>query len=131
MPPLDLTSLQSTHGLDAAITKGKVYILDSNKDYEFLVRLPSEYNKAYQNQVSGALKMSYDDEGGVVMGATMLEFREAQRAAFLAHCLMSINGEPVPKEFSDNFTRVIDELFALANDDAAAIDGAVKDAVKK
>ena len=128
---LDLSSLQSTHGLDTAITEGKEFKLAGNDEYTFLVKVPSQHNKPFRNAIAASLDMSYGDDGEVKMNSNIVQFRQKQSEAFVSHCMVSINGEPVPADFGDKFPTVVEELMEAADKVAQAIDGEVEDAVKK
>ncbi len=117
--------------LDKAFTDGVVIRLEDAPDVAFLVRLPSGYNRAYTQAVYGGMRFDLDDEGNVKPGGSLLETKYAQEDAFMEHCLVSIDGEPVPDNFAVDYPRALQELMSKAQELANALDEQVDDAVKK
>lgn len=117
--------------LDKAFTKGTIIYLDSAPHVEFLVKLPSPYNRGYTQGLYGAMDFSIDGEGEVKAGGGLISAKYAQEDAFLDHCLVSIDGEPVPKEFSVEYPEALQELMSKATELANAITERVDDSVKK
>ena len=117
--------------LDKAFTDGVVIRLDDAPDVEFLVRLPSQYNRGYTQSLYGGMKFDIDGEGNVKPGGGLMEARFAQEDAFLSSCLLSIDGEAVPDSFGTDYPIALQELMTKATDLANAIEERVGDSVKK
>jgi len=118
--------------LDKAFTDGVVIRLDSAPDVEFLVRLPSQYNRGYTQAVYGDAGFTLGENGQVeVKGGGVVEIKWRQEDAFADHCLVSIDGDPVPADFREQYPAAISELFMKANQLAQEVDGRVGEAAKK
>jgi hypothetical protein len=105
--------------VDSAYTQGVVITLDEAPDVEFLVRLPGKHNRAYIAEMYGAVEFSLDGEVPNVT-RTFSEMQDLQERAFLKHCLLSIDGEPVPPDFAAEYPDALEELMAKANKMAQA-----------
>jgi hypothetical protein len=117
--------------LDNAFSDGVVIYLDAAPDVEFLVKLPSQYNRDYSEALYSGLSMSVDDVGQVKAGASIMIARHVQEDAFCEYCLLSIDGEPVPDNFQRVYPDAVTELITKATELASAIEERVKDAVGK
>ena len=117
--------------LDKAFTDGVDIYLDDAPDVAFKVRLPSNYNRAYSQALYGAMGFDIDDDGKVKPQGSLIDTKYAQEDAFLNHCLLSIDGDPVPADFATEYPRALQELTSKANELAAALDEQVQDSVKK
>jgi len=120
-----------SYKLDCAFTDGVCIRLDNAPDVEFMVRLPSQYNRAYTQALYGALDWSLNDEGDIKPGGNVLDTRFHQIDAFIGHCLLSVDGEPAPDNFSTEYPGAVDELMIKANELANAISERVDDSVGK
>ena len=117
--------------LDKSFTDGVLIRLDDAPDVEFMVRLPSQYNRAYTQALYGAMDWSVGDDGKVNTGGNLMDTRYSQLDAFLAHCLLTMDGEPIPDNFATEYPEALDELMTKANELANAISERVDDSVKK
>lgn len=117
--------------LDKAFTDGVVIRLDDAPDVEFLVRLPSQYNRGYTQSLYGGMKFDIDGEGNVKPGGGLMEARFAQEDAFLSSCLLSIDGDDVPESFGTEYPIALQELMTKATELASAIEERVGESVKK
>lgn len=116
--------------LDRAFTDGVEIRLDNATDVAFLVRLPSQYNRAYQQAVYEGIDISTDDNGNVLTGQKILLTRWAQEDAFIRACLVSVDGGPVPANFADEYPAALAELMAKASDLVTDIEERVASSVK-
>jgi len=117
--------------LDKAFTDGVDIYLDAAPDVVFRVRLPSQYNRAYSQALYGAMDWSVGDDGQVKPGGSLLTTRYAQEDAFIEHCLLSQDGEPVPESFRTDYPLALAELMEKAAELANDIQERVADTVKK
>jgi hypothetical protein len=117
--------------LDNAFTDGVDIRLDLNPDVVFLVKLPSTYNRGYSEALYSGMSMSLDDNGEVKSGTSLVAARYVQADAFVEHCLVSIDGEPVPDDFGEVYPDAVTELISKASDLVEAIESKVADAVGK
>lgn len=117
--------------LDKAFTRGVVIRLDHAPDVEFLVKLPSQYNREYCQALYGAMQWESGADGEVKTGGALMATRYAQEDAFIAHCLLSQDGEPIPESFAEEYPEAVAELMTKANDLSAEIGKRVEDAAKK
>jgi hypothetical protein len=120
----------SKYKLDKAFSEGVDIRLDDAPDDVFKVKLPSQYNRGYTSALYGAMTVSLDD-GKVQAGGGLMETRFAQEDAFIEHCVVSLNGEPLPDGFISEYPLAIAELMTKASELAAAIEDKVGDTVKK
>ena len=121
----------SRYKLDKGFTDGVDIILDNAPDVTFRVRLPSQYNRGYTQALYGGMEWSIGDDGSVKPGGSLMSARYAQEDAFLAHCLLAIDGEPVPAGFRDDYPSALSELMEKATELANAIEEKVTESVKK
>lgn len=117
--------------LDKAFTQGVEIRLDGAPDVVFLVRLPSQYNRAYSQALYGSMSLSIGEDGKVKADGDLMNTRYSQVDAFLSACLVSIDGEPAPDDFATEYPEAVDELLAKANDLANSISERVNDSVAK
>jgi hypothetical protein len=117
--------------LDKAFTEGVELRLDKAPDDVFVVKLPSQYNRGYTSAVYGAMQLNIGEDGKVKAAGDMMATRYKQEDAFVDHCIVSLNGEPLPEGFVTEYPEALTELMAMANDLANAIDGKVDSTVKK
>lgn len=117
--------------LDKAFTEGVDIRLDDSPEDVFRVKLPSQYNRGYTQAMYSAMDWSYDDDGKVRTGGNLMGTRFAQEDAFIKFCLVSLNGEPLPDGFADEFPRAVTELISKAQDLANEIEERVSDSTKK
>lgn len=115
--------------LDKAFTDGVEVRLDDAPDVAFLIRLPSQYNRAYTQALYGSVEIDFND-GGKVSGG-LLKTRFAQEDAFLDHCLLAMDGDKVPVDFAQQYPKALQELMEKAAELAGAIDDKVATSVKK
>jgi hypothetical protein len=126
---MNLDKLKS-YRVDSAYTTGVTITLPKAPDVAFQVVLPGKHNRAYIADVYGALQLTMDGDISSVQ-TSVLEARERQEQAFLRHCLKSIDGEPVPDSFADEYPEALEELMAKANEMALALQEDADDAEKK
>jgi hypothetical protein len=119
-----------SYKLDKAFSEGVGIRLDNAPDDVFLVKLPSHYNRGYNAAMYGAMTISLED-GEVKAGGSMIETRYAQEDAFVEHCLLTLNGEPLPDGFVEESPAAIHELISKATEMANAIEERVSSTVKK
>ena len=117
--------------LDKAFTSGVEIRLDGAPDVAFLVRLPSQYNRAYSQALYGAMNLTIGDDGKVKADGNLMNTRYVQVDAFIDACLVSIDGEPVPAGFATDYPEAIEELMTKANELANSITERVDESVKK
>jgi len=117
--------------VDKAFTEGVQLSLDEAPSVIFIVRLPGQYNRAYMAGLYGAIEVDFNEKGESSTTTNVLAARDLQEAAFVSHCLVSIDGEPLPGDFAAEYPKAVDELMGKANDALATIEGVVEDAVKK
>lgn len=121
----------ANYKLDGAFSEGVSIYLDDAPDVEFKVRLPSPYNRGYTQALYGAMEWKVEEDGTVNTGGNLMSTRYAQEDAFLAHCLLSIDGEPVPSDFADTYPEAITELLGKATELANEINEKVDKTAKK
>ena len=117
--------------LNKAFTDGVEIRLDQAPDVVFLVKLPSSYNRGYSEALYSGMSMSLDDKGEIKAGTSLVAARYVQVDAFVDYCLVSIDGEPVPDEFKDEYPEAVAELISKAGDLVEDIESKVADAVGK
>lgn len=117
--------------LDKAFTSGVVINLDHAPEVDFLVKLPSQYNREYCQALYGAMQWEAGADGEVKTGGALMATRYAQEDAFVAHCLLSKDGEPIPESFSEEYPEAVAELMTKADKKAVEIAKQVEDAAKK
>jgi hypothetical protein len=116
--------------LDRAFSDGVDIYLDQAPDVAFKVKLPSQYNRSYTTAIYGAMDWTLED-GKVKSGGSVVDTRYAQESAFVEHCLISIDGEAVPDDFTNEYPAALTELMEKANELVTAIEDKVDDSVKK
>ena len=116
--------------LDKAFTEGVTMYLDDAPDVAFLVKLPSAYNRAYSQALYGSLDWSME-EGQVKTGGGLMATHYLQQDAFIEHCLISADGEPIPADFAAEYPTALAELMEKANELAAEITEKVETSAKK
>ncbi len=117
--------------LDNAFTDGVEITLDDAPDCVFLVRLPSQYNRAYTQAMYGGMHFDVDDDGNVTPTGNLLDTKYAQEDAFVAHCLIAIDGDPAPANFASEYPAALQELISKAQELASALDERVGATAKK
>jgi hypothetical protein len=117
--------------LDKSFTDGVEIRLDNAPDVVFLVRLPSMYNRGYSQALYGGMGMTLDNAGEVKAGASLMVARYAQEDAFIEHCLISQDGEPIDDDFQIEYPEAVAELISKSNDLVVAVESKVTDAVGK
>ena len=120
----------SKYKVNKAFTEGVDIYLDDAPDVCFKVRLPGQYNRQYMAEMYGAIEVSFDD-GEATTKTNVLQARDVQEKAFINHCLLSIDGEPIPDGFADEYPSALEELIIKANDLSEALTSRVDDAAKK
>jgi len=118
-----------SYRLDKAFTEGVDIILDHAPDVLFKVRLPSQYNRGYMQALYSGIEL--DSLSGVKTGATLMGTKYAQQEAFVGHCMVSVDGEPVPSNFRDEYPAALDELIEKATVLAGQLDAKVEGDAKK
>ena len=117
--------------LDRAFTDGVDIILDNAPDVTFRVRLPSQYNRPYSQALYSQLTWQTGEDGSIIPAGDLLATRYAGEDAFLAHCLVSIDGAPAPDNFATEYPGALAELMQKANDLVQDIEARVSDTVGK
>jgi hypothetical protein len=121
----------SKYKLNKAFTEGVDIRLDDAPDVVFRVKLPSQYNRAYTQAMYSSMEFDVSDDGTVKPGGDLVDMRYAAEDAFMNHCLISVDGEPIPSDFAEVYAPAIPELMDKAQELANAIDSKVDDAVGK
>jgi hypothetical protein len=116
--------------LDKAFTEGVDIRLDRAPDDVFRVKLPSQYNRGYTSAVYGSLKINVDGDGARADGS-IIGTRHAQEDAFVEHCVVSLNGDPLPGNFMAEYPEAVTELMEKASELASEVDNRVGETVKK
>lgn len=119
-----------SYKLDKAFTEGVEIRLDNAPDTVFLVKLPSQYNRGYTQALYSGLDWDIQD-GEVKTGGSLIATRYMQEDAFMEYCLMSIDGEPVPEGFLQEYPAAVAELMSKTNDLVQDIEAKVTTTVKK
>lgn len=117
--------------VNKAFTEGVNIFLDDAPEVEFLVKLPGQYNRAYIAALYGGIQIDITDTEASEVKTNVLEARESQVSAFVEHCIVSIDGEDVPKDIYSTHPAAVNELIAKAQDLVEAIDKEVELASKK
>jgi hypothetical protein len=117
--------------LDKAFTEGVDLYLDEAPDVVFRVRLPSRYNRAYTNAIYGGMGLKLSSDGLVKTDSSIMDARFAQEDAFVAHCILSMDGEALPENFATDYPEALAELMEKATELANEIEAKVADTVKK
>ena len=120
-----------SYKVDKAFTTGVELRLDAAPDDIFLVRLPSMYNRGYSQAVYSGMDLTPDADGNVGTGVNMMIAKYARDDAFVEQCLVSLNGEPIPQGFIDDYPTAVAELLEKADALTAQLEAKVNDAVKK
>jgi hypothetical protein len=109
------------YATNPAFYDGVTITLDDAPDYQFLVILPGADNRAYLAALA--------KEIGVERGE--IDTYLVSERLFLDHCLVSINGEPIPDNFHITHKRALKAIMAKASEMSAAIQEEVAEAEKK
>lgn len=117
--------------IDKAFTEGVEIRLDGAPDTVFLVKLPSQYNRGYTRAMYSGLRWDIDDDGQVKAGGSLVETRYVQEDAFMEYCLISIDGEPVPENFLQEYPAAVTELMTKTSDLVQSLEEKVSTTVKK
>jgi len=117
--------------LNKAFTDGVEIRLDDAPDVVFLVRLPSTYNRGYSEALYSGMSMSLDEDGQVKTGSSLMVARYVQEDAFVEHCMVSMDGDPIDDDFQAEYPEAVAELISKAGDLVEAIESKVTDAVGK
>ena len=115
--------------LDKGFTEGVEITLDAAPDDVFVVLLPSMYNRKYSQALYSGMDFSELEDGTNKVNYVVAKY--AKDDAFVEHCLLTLNGKPLPPRFVDEYPSAVDELARKADEMAAAIDERVKNTVKK
>ena len=121
----------AAYKLDKAYTEGVEITLDSAPDVIFLVKLPSMQNRLYAQALYSGMQMAPSEDGEMEAGVSLIVAKYAQEEAFCAHCIVSVDGEPLPDGFIDDYPSAVAELSEKASEMARAIDEKVERTVKK
>ena len=116
--------------LDKAFTDGVDIRLD-NADVVCRVCLPSQYNRGYTQALYSGIGFEFNDDGLVKPSGSLMDTRYAQEDAFVQHCLMLIDGDPVPAGFAAEYPSLLVELMEKSTELANAIEEKVNSTVKK
>lgn len=117
--------------LDKAFTEGVDLRLDDAPDDVFRVRLPSKYNRPYSQGLYGGSAIPLDEKGELKGASGLIAWGHAQFDAFVQHCMISLNGEPIPADFHETHPAAVEELMEKAAEQAADLDEKVSLTVKK
>ena len=129
---MSLKDKLSSYKLNSAYTEGVDFTLDEAPDVIFRVILPGQYNRAYMADLYNSMDIDVTEDGTVSRGeSNLVETSKAQEIAFIDHCLVSIDGEPVPKDFLSEYPKAVRELVEKANEATLQLEGDVENAVKK
>ena len=120
----------SSYKLDKAFTDGVDIYLDAAPDCAFRVRLPSQYNRVYTQALYAGMEFDLSSGEAKPKGGVMAA-KYAQEDAFVAHCLLSIDGDPVPDNFATEYPMALSELMDKASELAESIEKKVADSVEK
>ena len=99
----------ASYKLNKAFTEGVDICLDDAPEVQFRVRLPSQYNRGYTNAIYGGMGFKVSADGMMQTEANIMDAKYAQEDAFLAHCLVSMDGEPVPADFAAEYPAALAE----------------------
>jgi hypothetical protein len=116
--------------LDRAFTEGVEISLDDAPEVVFLVKLPSQYNRKYTQALYGAMDITVKDDGTVDTKNLMVT-KYAQEDAFVNHCIVSMDGDPLPDSFQEDYPAAVAELVEKANELVSNIEEKVETSVKK
>jgi len=119
-----------SYKLDKAFTDGVDIRLDNAPEVVFKVRLPSQYNRGYTQAMYASIEWSMGPDG-IKTGSSLMATKFAQEDAFMANCLISMDGDPIPAGFQDEYPAAVEELMRKANELTKEIDEKVEDSVKK
>ena len=120
----------ASYKLDKAFTEGVDLTLDAAPDVVFRVRLPSQYNRAYTQALYAGMDFDMTD-GEVKPKGGVMAAKYAQDDAFIAHCLLSMDGEAIPDSFASEYPIAVAELIEKATELASKIEAKVSDTVEK
>lgn len=124
----------NSYKVNKAYTEGVIMHLDDAPEVNFLVKLPGPYNRAYMAAIYGSMEIDLESAEGpedVKAKINFMEAKEAQEKAFVSHCLVSIDGDPVPDNFLEEYPKAVEELVEKANDAVKRVEARVEDATKK
>ncbi len=130
---MNLDALKS-YKVNEAYTTGAIIELDNAPGVEFRVVLPGKHNRAYISAVYDLVDIRLGDgseDQEVELKTSLVATRDAQEAAFMAHCLKSIDGEPVPEDFLEQYPDAVEELMRKANEMLQELEGGAERAAKK
>ena len=120
----------AAYKLDRAFTEGVEITLDAAPEVVFLVKLPSQYFREYTQALYGSIDFELSEDGKVKPGRLM-DSKFAQEDAFVKHCLVSMDGEPLPDDFASRWPAALTELIEKAQEMSNAIEEKVADTKKK
>ena len=128
---MSLSEKLNKYKVDKGYTKGVVINLDDAPDVDFLVKLPGPYNRPYMADVYGSIQLDMASEDMPSPKMSVMQARDVQEAAFLEHCLVSIDGEDVPENFATEFPEAVEELMKKAGELVQQVSNRVEDGIKK
>ena len=117
--------------INKAFTEGVDIVLDDAPDVVFKVKLPGQYNRAYIADIYQSVDIDYSNDGAVTPKGNVMDARQVQIDAFVEHCLVSIDGEPVPQNFAEEYLPAIEDLMVKASELVESIQTLEDEAVKK
>lgn len=117
--------------IDKAFTEGVDIRLDDAPEVCFRVRLPSQYNRGYTNKLYSGMNLKISEDGKVNSDANVMDAKYASEDAFVDHCLVSMDGDPIPDSFAADYPTALSELIGKATELAAEIEARVSDTAKK
>lgn len=117
--------------LDKAYSEGVDIILDDAPGVVFRVILPGQYNRRYSTALYSMMDWETTESGDIRQKGDLMTARNASEACFVEHCLVSIDGDPVPVDFADQYPAALAELMGKANDLVQDLEARVSDTVKK
>lgn len=107
--------------VNSGYTEGVVITLDDAPDVECRVVLPGKHNRAYIAEIYGAIELSVEGEDATLK-TSVIDAQEHQEAAFLKHCLKSIDDEPVPESFARDYPDALAEIMRKAKEHAQSLE---------
>lgn len=120
----------SKYRVDKGYTEGVHLTLDNAPDVDFLVKLPGPHNRAYMAEVYGRINIDMSSDE-VELSLSALDAKTIQEESFVKHCIMSIDGEPAPEDFLEQYPDAVSELMSKAQAIVNKLMGVVEDGVKK
>lgn len=117
--------------VDKGYSEGVEITLDRAEGVVCLVKLPGPYNRPYMAAIYGNVRINVGADGEATGEIQAFEARDNQERAFVEHCLLTIDNQPVPVDFIEEYPEALSELMGKASLMVEEIANRVEEGSKK